>query len=111
MTDYISGRVRRVVDMVTFELDVHHKDRDNIDSCLEKETVKLVNINRSILNRAGSKQDFSELRTKVWNKYVTLRVIGRDNDDRVLAYIAYIPHIVMEKKEDDCPVPEEHTGS
>ena len=111
MTDYISGRVRRIVDMATFELDVHHKDRDNIDSYLEKETVKLVNINRSILDRAGSKQDFFKLRTKIWNKHVTLRVIGRDNDDRVLAYIAYISHLVMENKEDDCLVPEEHTGS
>ena len=62
MTDYIGGRVRRVIDISTFEMDITYKGKDNVDQYGYIETIKLASYPSSSLDREGTKLDSSELK-------------------------------------------------
>ena len=108
MTDYIGGIVRRVIDKGTFEMNINYREKHNIEEYAVTETIKLANVYSSPLDGQGSKLDFSDLKRKLWNKFVTLRVVGRDEDNRVIAYISYLS---LESKEGKKDAGRNDTGS
>jgi len=88
MTDYIGGKVNKVIDSITFEIDIDFRGETNQDVYVDKETVRLASFNRSGLGKRGGRSSITELRKKIWNRNITLIVVGRDEDDRVIAYIS-----------------------
>ncbi len=90
MTDYIGGRVKRIIDRGTFELEIHYREKENLNTYGATEVVKLVDHRFSDLDREGRRLSRSELKHFLESKYVILRVIGRDGDDRILAYVSKV---------------------
>ena len=87
MTDYIVGKVGRVIDGSTFEMLVEDRHKDNTDVYLDNEIIRLADFNSRAIGKTGRKTSFEVLRKKLWNKHVSLTVIGRDDDSRVIAYV------------------------
>ncbi|MDP6155568.1 MAG: hypothetical protein QGH39_07800 [Candidatus Thermoplasmatota archaeon] len=87
MTDFIVGKVGRVIDGNTFEITVEERHKDNTDVYLDNEIIRLANFNSPALSKTGRKVSPQILRRKLWNKHVSLTVIGRDDDSRVIAYV------------------------
>ncbi len=90
MTDYIAGKVRRIIDSRSFEVKVDFREKKNSDIYLDNEVVRLADYRMPILGRDRKKVDHRTLRHRVWNRYVVLRVIGRDDDDKVIAHISRV---------------------
>ncbi len=88
MTDYIGGKVTKVIDGITFEMAVDFRGDQNQDVFLDKEMVRLASFKQSGLGKSGGRSSITELRKKIWNRHITLIVVGRDDDDRVIAYIS-----------------------
>jgi len=87
MTDFIAGKVGRIIDGNSFEILVKDRNKDNTDVYLDNEIIRLANFNSRALSKTGRKVNPATLRKKLWNKHVSLTVIGRDDDSRVIAYV------------------------
>ena len=87
MTDFIVGKVGRIIDGSTFELIVVDRSKENSNVYLAKEIIRLADFNSPALSKTGRKTSLGVLRRKLWNKQVSLTVIGRDDDSRVIAYV------------------------
>jgi len=88
MTDYIGGKVKKVIDGITFEMDVDYRGAENHDVYVDHETIRLASFNSSGLGKRGGRSSNTELKNKIWNRHITLMVVGRDDDNRVIAYIS-----------------------
>ena len=86
MTDYIGGRVVKIIDGLTFEIEVDVRDQNNIDVYLIKETIRLADFKLSALGHYSNNPGVIELRRRIWNKNISLQVVGRDEADRVVGY-------------------------
>ena len=90
MTDYIGGRVTKVIDGLTFEIEVDSRHKNNQDVYLITETVRLADFKLSALGSYGNNPGLLELRRRIWNKNISLQVVGRDEADRVIGYVIRI---------------------
>ncbi len=90
MTDLIAGTVTRIIDGLTFEISIDFRHEDNADTFLDLEIIRLANFHLSALGHYGDNPGALELRRKLWNRNVSLRIIGRDEADRVVGYVANI---------------------
>jgi len=90
MTDHICGKVTKVIDAITFEMNIDFREKGNHDVYLDEETIRLADPRSSALDRHGRKLSHSDLKRRIWNRQVMLQVIGRDDDDRVIAYVSRV---------------------
>jgi len=90
MTDYIGGRVVKIIDGLTFEIEVDFRNKNNVDVYLVQETIRLADFKLSALGKYGDNPGVIELRRRIWNKNISLQVVGRDEADRVVAYVTRI---------------------
>jgi len=90
MTDSIAGTVTRIIDGLTFEIAIDFRHEDNTDVYLDLEIIRLANFHLSALGHYGDNPGVLELRRKLWNRNISLRIIGRDEADRVVGYVTNI---------------------
>ena len=90
MPDVIQGRVSFIMDQRTFSIEISHVGAKNSDKYLTTETVRILHLKTSMLDKVTTSHSKIELEKLLKDQQVKCWVHHRDSYHRIVADIAIL---------------------